>query len=146
MSRPSEAWRGFPPKLWRWRPIPPPGCNRRRLLPVGTTSTPRGPANRSALRLEIGGGLAGEAYHHVGAHGAIRHQGARLRDAVRVVPRTVLAMHAPQDAVAAGLQRRVYVAGDAGGGGHEAQQVVGEIHRLHGTEAQAVDGRSEENT
>jgi hypothetical protein len=48
-------------------------------------------------------------------------------------------MHAPQDAVAAGLQRRVHVAGDARRGSHEAQQLVGEIHRLDGTEAQPLD-------
>ena len=48
-------------------------------------------------------------------------------------------MHAAQGAVAAALQGRVDMDGDARGGGHKLQQVVGEIHGLDGAEAQAFD-------
>jgi hypothetical protein len=48
-------------------------------------------------------------------------------------------MHAAQDAVAAGLQRGMYVPGDAGRGGHQAQQIVRKIHGLDGAEPQPFD-------
>ena len=43
-------------------------------------------------------GFAGEAGHHVGADGAIRHQRASLENAVGIMTRAVLAMHAAQHA------------------------------------------------
>ncbi len=63
-----------------------------------------------AALFEIGVGFAGKAHHHVGADGGVGHQGARLADAVGVVPRAILAVHAAQGAVAAALQGRVHVA------------------------------------
>ena len=66
------------------------------------------------------------------------HERARLEDAVGVVARAVLAVHAAQDAVRAGLQRRMDVRGDARRFGHQAQQVVGEIHGFDRAEPQAL--------
>ncbi len=62
---------------------------------------------------EIGVGLAGESHHDVGADGGVRHQRARFEDAVGVMARPVLAVHAAKRAVAAALQRGVDVLRDA---------------------------------
>ena len=78
----------------------------------------------------------GNPGHHIRADGRIRHQRPRLEDAVRVVPRPVLAVHAAQNPIRAGLQRRMHVLGDARRLGHQAQQVVGEIHRFHRAQPQ----------
>src|SRR2546427_769502 len=48
-------------------------------------------------------------------------------------------MHAAQDAVAAGLQRRMHVVGYARGFGHEAKKVVGEIHGFDRAEPEALE-------
>jgi len=73
--------------------------------------------NEAAGFLEVGVGLAGEADHHVGAEGGLRHEAVGLPDAAGVVAGTIAAVHMAQDTVGAGLQGRVYVAGDAGRGG-----------------------------
>ena len=71
---------------------------------------------------------------------------ARLHHAIRIVPRPVLAMHPAQNRIGARLQRRVHVLRDARRFRHQAEQIVGEIHRLDGTQANALDLRFGEQT
>ncbi len=83
--------------------------------------------------------LAGKSDHDIGADCRVRHQLPGLRQAIRIMARPVLAMHLAQDRVRARLQRRVYVLRNARRLRHEAEQVVGKIHRLDGTQANALD-------
>ena len=89
---------------------------------------------------KLGVGFAGEANHDVGADGGGGHEGAGFGDAVGVVAGPVFAVHAAEDGVGAGLERGVDVEGDAGGVGHEMEEIVGEVHGLDRGEAEAFDG------
>ena len=61
---------------------------------------------------------------------------ARLQHPIRIVPRTVLAMHPPQHRVAAALQRRMNVLRNPRRLRHQTQQIVREVHRLDRTQPQ----------
>src|SRR5258708_1266898 len=72
---------------------------------------------RAAL-FKFGIGFTGESSHHVGADSGVGHQAAGLEDTAGIVARAILAMHAAQDTIAAGLQRRMHVLGNTRGFGH----------------------------
>src|ERR1700693_35303 len=61
---------------------------------------------------ELRARLTRKAGHYVGADRCIRHPRASLADAVLIMPRPVLAVHAAQHAIGTRLQRRVNVLGD----------------------------------
>ncbi len=84
-------------------------------------------------------GFAGEADHHVGADGRVGHETASGFHSVGIMPRSILAVHAAEDCVGAGLQWGVDVFRDAGIFGHQVKQVVCEIHRLDRAEPDPLD-------
>src|SRR4029077_9495149 len=58
-------------------------------------------------------GLSGEADHYIGADRRMGHGFMDFSDLLRVMPRAVLAMHPPQNAVTAGLQWHMRVLGNS---------------------------------
>src|SRR6266403_4534576 len=88
----------------------------------------------------IGFGLAGEAGDDIGADGGVGKTFTDQFDAAGIVFRTVPAVHGGEYAVGAGLQRHVEVLGEAFGRGEEFDQVPGDIERLDGADAEALDG------
>ncbi len=69
--------------------------------------------DQRARLLEVVICFAGEANHDIGANGRVGHGAADALDAIGVMPRAILAVHAAQNAVAAGLHRHMRVLGDA---------------------------------
>jgi len=88
----------------------------------------------------FGFGLAGEAGDDVGANGGMREALAYEFDAAGVVLGAVPAVHGGEDAVGAGLQRHVEVLGDAIAGGEEFDEILGDVERLDGADAETFDG------
>ncbi len=84
-------------------------------------------------------GFTGEADHDVGAEGGIGHELVGEPDAFGIVAGAVLAVHAAENGVTAGLEWGVNVAGDAGVGGHEFEQGGREVHGLNAGKADEGD-------
>ncbi len=95
--------------------------------------------DEAAGGFEFGVGFAGESSHDVGSDGGGGHGSANLFDLLAIVPRSIFAVHAAEHGVTARLQGHVCVLGDARGGGHEGNQVVGPIHRLDGGDAELFE-------
>src|SRR5882672_6945055 len=88
----------------------------------------------------LGFGLAGEAGDDVGASGGVGKALADELDAPGVVFSAVPAVHGGEDAVGAGLQRQVEMLGDAIGPGEEFDEILGDVQRLDGADAETFDG------
>ena len=86
--------------------------------------------NERTCLLEFLVALAGKSDHNIGTNRGIGHGAAYALDSVCVMPRAILAMHAAQDSVAAGLQWNVRVLGDAWRRRDQFNQFDGPIHRL----------------
>src|SRR5882724_11724099 len=84
--------------------------------------------------------FAGEAGDDVGADGGVGKAFADELDAAGVVLGAVPAVHGGEDAVGAGLQRHVEMLGDAIGPGEEFDEVLGDVERLDGADAETFDG------
>ena len=87
----------------------------------------------------VGVGLAGEAGDNVGADGGVRKLFVDEFDAAGVMFRAIPAVHSGEDAVGAGLQWHVKVLGEAARGSEKVDQVLGNILRFDGGEAQTVE-------
>ena len=92
--------------------------------------------DEAAGGVEFGVGFAGESDHNVGADSGGGHGGANLLDLLAIVPGTILAMHAAQHGIAAGLQWHVRMLGDPRRRGHQRDEFVGPIHGLDGGDAE----------
>src|ERR1043165_1443312 len=73
-------------------------------------------------------GLAGKADHNISANRSIGHGFMDLSDLLGVMPWAVLAMHPPENAVAAGLQWHMRVPGDAPRSGDQRDQLIAPVH------------------
>ena len=85
-------------------------------------------------------GFAGEAGDDVGANGGVGEAFVDELNAAGVMLGAVPAMHGGENAVGGGLQGHVEVLGDAVGPGEEIDEVLGDVERLDGTDAKALDG------
>jgi hypothetical protein len=86
--------------------------------------------------LVVGLGLAAEADHEVGAESARPGMAARsLRDQRQELGAGVAALHGLEHGVGAGLGRQVHVGADLRLGGHDGDQLVGEVDRVGAGEA-----------
>src|SRR6266851_1700957 len=88
----------------------------------------------------VGFGFAGEAGDYVCADGGVGETLVDEFDAAGVVLGAIPAVHGGQDAVGGGLQGHVEMLGDAVGGGKEIDEVLGDVERLDGADAEAFDG------
>src|SRR5216684_146318 len=88
----------------------------------------------------FGFGFAWEAGDDVGADGGVGKALADELEAAGVVLGAVPAVHGGEDAVGAGLQGHVEVLGDAIGGGKEFDEILGNVERLDGTDAETLNG------
>src|SRR5216684_1730333 len=88
----------------------------------------------------FGFGFAWEAGDDVGADGGVGKTLADQLEAAGVVLGAIPAVHGGEDAVGAGLQRHVEMLGDAIIGGKEVDEIAGNVKRLDGAEAEALDG------
>ncbi len=88
----------------------------------------------------LGFGLAGEAGDDVGTDGGVGKAFADEFDPAGVVLSAVPAVHGGEDAVGAGLQRHVEMLGDAMRGGEEFDEILGDVQRLDGADAETFDG------
>ena len=84
--------------------------------------------------------FAGKAGDDVSADGGVGEAFVDELDAAGVVLSAVPAMHGGEDGVGSGLQRHVEVPGDAIGPGEEIDEVLSDIERLNGADAEAFDG------
>src|SRR5882724_2379899 len=85
-------------------------------------------------------GFAGEAGDDISADGGVRETFVDEFDAAGVVFGAVPAVHGGEDAVGSGLQGHVKVLGDAIGPGEEIDEVLRDIERFDGADAEALDG------
>jgi len=85
-------------------------------------------------------GFAGKACDDVGAYGGVGQALMDQFDAAGVMFGAIPAMHGGENAVGSGLQRHVEVRRDAVSGGEKVDQVLGDVERLDGADAQALDG------
>ena len=85
-------------------------------------------------------GFAGEAGDDVGADGGMGESFVNEFDAAGVVLGAIPAVHGGENAVGGGLQGHVEVLGDAIGGGEEVDQVLRDIERFDGADAETLDG------
>jgi len=84
-------------------------------------------------------GFAGESGDDVGTDGGVREAFVDERDAAGVVFGAIPAVHGGEDAVGARLQRHVEVLGDAIVGDEKFDEVLGDVLRLDGADAEAFD-------
>ena len=89
--------------------------------------------------------FAGEAGEDIGADRGLRKNLAEQFDAARVVFGTVPATHGCEDAIGGGLQRHMEVRREAIIGCEQIDQVLGDVERFDGADAQAFDGSFVEN-
>ena len=87
----------------------------------------------------FGFGFAWEAGDDVGADGGVGKALADELEAAGVVLGAVPAVHGGEDAVGAGLQRHVKVLGDAIAGGEEFDEILRDVQRLDGADAETFD-------
>jgi len=88
--------------------------------------------------LEVRVGLAGERDDHVGGEGGTVEGAADAVDHAEEIVAGVLAVHAAEDGVGAGLEGEVKVGDDLGVGAEGGQEVGGEVAGLEAGEAQAA--------
>ncbi len=88
----------------------------------------------------IGVGLAREAGDDIRADGGVGKTLTDELDAAGVMLGAIPAVHGGEGAVGARLQRHVKVLGDAIGGGEEVDEIAGNVKRLDGADAEALDG------
>ena len=86
----------------------------------------------------IGFGFTRESGDDIRADGCVRQEFANKMDAAGVVLGAIPAMHGGEDAVGGGLQRHVKMRCDAMVVGEEVDQIMGDIERLDGADAQAL--------
>ncbi len=91
-------------------------------------------------------GFVGEPGDDVGADSGVGQTFVDEFDAAGVVLGAIPAVHGGEDAVGGGLQRHVEVLGDAIGPGEEFDEVLRDVERLNGTDAEAFDGGLAEYT
>jgi len=89
--------------------------------------------------------LSGKAGDDVGADGGMRKQFADEFDAAGIVLGAIPAVHSRKDAVAAGLKGHMKMVGEPRVRGEELDEVAGNVHRLDGAKAEALDGSSLED-
>jgi len=88
----------------------------------------------------VGIGFAGETGDNVGADGRVGQALVDELDASSVMLGAIPAMHGGEDAVGSGLQGHVKMRGDAVVAREEVDQILGNIERLDGADAQAFHG------
>src|SRR5208337_2116436 len=93
----------------------------------------------------VGFGLAWEPGDDVGADSGIGKALVNELDAAGVMFGAIPAMHGREDAVRSGLQRHVEMRRKALAGGDEIDESEGNIERLDGADAEALDGSFVEN-
>ena len=84
-------------------------------------------------------GFAREAGEYIGAERSMGKKFANQLDAARIVFGAIPAMHGGEDAIRRGLQRHVEVGREAVIRSKEIDQVLGDVERFDGTDAQALD-------
>ena len=89
----------------------------------------------------VGFGFSREASDDVGADGGVGQTVVDEFDAAGVVFGAIPAMHGGEDAVGSGLQRHVKMRSDAMVGGEEVDEILRDVERFDGADAQALDGR-----
>ena len=89
----------------------------------------------------VGISFAGETGDDIGADSSVRQAVVDEFDAAGVVFSAVPAMHGGEDMVATGLQRHVEMRGDAGVGSEEVDEILGDVERLDGADAEAFNWR-----
>lgn len=88
----------------------------------------------------VGFGFAGESGDDVGTNGGVGEAIVDELDAAGVVAGAIPAMHGSEDAIRAGLEGHVKVLGDARIGGEEVDEILRDIERFDGADAEALDG------
>src|SRR5437660_12455497 len=84
-------------------------------------------------------GFAGKTGDEVGAEGRVWEAFAHEFDAAGIVLGAIPAVHGGEDAVGGGLQRHMEVLGDATGGSKKVDEVLRDVERLNGADAEALD-------
>ena len=77
----------------------------------------------------------------VGADGGVRKKRVDELDAAGIVFDAIPAVHSREDAIGAGLQRHVKVLGKAIICGKKLDEILSDVERLDGADAEALDGR-----
>ena len=90
-------------------------------------------------------GFARETGDDVGADGGVGKAFVDEFDAASVVLGAIPAMHGREDAVRSGLQGHVEMLSDAIGAGEKFDEVLRDVERLDGADAQAVESSLVEN-
>jgi hypothetical protein len=85
-------------------------------------------------------GFAGEAGDHVGADSSVGKAFVDEFYAAGVVLGAIPAVHGGEDAVGGGLQGHVEMLGDAVGPSEESDEILRNVERLDGADAEAFDG------
>ncbi len=84
-------------------------------------------------------GFARETGDDIGADGGVGEEFADELDAAGIVFGAIPAMHGGEDTVGSGLERHVEVRGEAIGRREESDHVAGNVERLNGTDAKALN-------
>ena len=85
----------------------------------------------------VGFSFSGKTSDDVGSDGGVWEKFANEFCAASVMLRAIPAVHGSEDVVRTGLERHMEVLGDAIGTGEEGDEVLGEIKRLDGADAEA---------
>jgi len=93
----------------------------------------------------VGFSFARKTGDDVGAYGGMGKKFANECRTASVVLRAIPAMHGGEDIVRAGLERHVKVLGDATGAGEERDEILRDVERLDGADAEARERRFVEN-
>ncbi len=84
-------------------------------------------------------GFAGETGNDVGADSSMREAFADQFDAAGIGLGAIPAVHGGEDSVGGGLQRHMEVLGDAIGPSEKIDEVLGNVERLNGADAETLD-------
>src|SRR5262249_9350384 len=84
-------------------------------------------------------GLTRKTRDNIGADGGVREALVDELDAARIMLGAVPAVHGGKNAVRAGLQGHVEVLREAIGGSKKLDEILRDVHRLDGADAQALD-------
>ena len=84
-------------------------------------------------------GFARETGDDIGADGGVGEEFADRLDAAGIVFGAIPAMHGGEDTVGSRLERHVEVRGEAIGRREESDHVAGNVERLNGTDAKALN-------
>ena len=93
----------------------------------------------------VGFSFARKTGDDVGAYGGMGKKFANQCCTAGVMLRAIPAMHGGEDIVRAGLERHVKVLGDATGAGEERDEVLRDVERLDGADAEARERSFVEN-